>query len=112
MTANQLDSFQAIADPNRREILMLIAREKLSINSIAENFEISRPAISKHVKVLYQSGFISIETKGRERICVLNQAGFDEIQQWINFFEQYWNSKLKTLENILNNNKNKNNEND
>lgn len=101
MTAQQLDSFQALADPNRREILMMLSKEKRSINSIAENFDISRPAVSKHIKVLYNSGFISIEEQGRERYCVLNKDGFDEVQKWINYFERYWTQQLKSLEKLI-----------
>lgn len=102
MTALQLDSFQAIADPNRREILLMLAGEKKSINAIAEQFDISRPAISKHIKVLYQAGFISFEEKGRERYCLLRQEGFDEIKEWMNFFDNFWKERLGNLEKFLN----------
>lgn len=101
MSTETIDSFQALADPGRREILMMVAKEKRSINAIAENFEISRPAISKHIKILQKAGFINIEEKGRERYCVLNQAGFDEVQQWIDLFEEYWKAQFKNLENYL-----------
>jgi len=101
MNRFHLDSFQVIADPSRREILMLLSKENLSINEIAKNFEISRPAISKHIKVLETTGFISIENKGRERSCILNSEGFEEIQQWISFFDNYWKTRLHKLENYL-----------
>ncbi|MGO1585568.1 MAG: ArsR/SmtB family transcription factor [Mesonia sp.] len=100
------DPFRAISDSNRREILMMISKENLSINDIAENFDISRPAVSKHIKILYTAGFILIETKGKERICGLKPDGFEEISKWIEYFEEYWNSKIKNLENLLNRNKN------
>lgn len=106
-TRSSIDSFQAIADPTRREILSLLSTGSKPINNIAENFDTSRPAISKHIKVLDNTGFITIKEVGRERICYLNHAGFDEIKSWMNFFEQYWNNSLKTLENLLNNHKNK-----
>jgi len=102
MNKARLDSFQALADPSRREILRMLSKEKRSINSIAENFNISRPAVSKHVKILYETGFIEIEEQGRERYCQLSQEGFKEIQEWINFFEKYWTKKLKNLETYLN----------
>lgn len=101
MRAFEYDSFQAIADTNRREILNLLAKEKLSINMIAENFDISRPAISKHIKILQATGFVTIEQSGRERICTLNQKGFENIQDWIDHFEQYWTSQLLNLDNYL-----------
>lgn len=97
------DCFQAIADPSRREILLMLSKEKQNINTIADNFNISRPAISKHIKVLYSAGFITITNEGRERYCELNQEGFDEVKEWITFFEGYWKNKLKNLEMFLKN---------
>lgn len=61
------DPFYAIADPNRRKILMLLSNDSLSINSLAENFNISRPAVSKHIKISHDTGFVSIKDVGRER---------------------------------------------
>ncbi|MGY0040970.1 ArsR/SmtB family transcription factor [Pedobacter sp. NJ-S-72] len=63
------DVFQAIADPTRREILNMIANQSLNLNAVADNFEISRPAISKHIKILTECGLVSIKQQGRERIC-------------------------------------------
>jgi DNA-binding transcriptional ArsR family regulator len=99
--ATTLDAFQVIADPSRRIILEMLTRESYNINSISENFEMSRPAVSKHIKILETAGFISIKEIGRERICVLNQDGFDEIRNWVNYFDRFWNHKLKTLETVL-----------
>ncbi|MDB4921436.1 helix-turn-helix transcriptional regulator [Mucilaginibacter sp.] len=101
MRAN-LDPFQAIADPSRRGILMLLTKNKLSINSLAGNFDISRPAVSKHVKVLYDAGLIQIKDQGRERYCELKPDGFDEVKEWLNFFDKFWKNKLQNLENLLN----------
>jgi DNA-binding transcriptional ArsR family regulator len=97
-----LDCFQALADPSRREILTMLSKEKQNINAIADNFNISRPAVSKHIKVLFSAGFITITEQGRERFCELNHTGFDEINEWISFFETYWTTKLKSLETFLN----------
>jgi len=102
MKQSSADPFQAIGDSNRRMILQLLSRESLTINSLAENFDMSRPAVSKHIKILYGAGFISIEDIGRERHCKLNPAGFKELQQWINYFDQFWQTKLKKLEDLLN----------
>ena len=96
------DPFQALADPGRRAILMLLSQDKQSINAIAGNFDISRPAVSKHVKVLYEAGLILIKDSGRERYCELNPAGFDEVKKWLEFFDQFWKNKLQNLENLLN----------
>jgi DNA-binding transcriptional ArsR family regulator len=96
------DPFQAIADPNRRQILQLLSKDSLTINTLAENFEMSRPAVSKHIKILHTAGFITIEDIGRERYCILRQEGFNELQQWIDYFDKFWLTKLKKLEDLLN----------
>lgn len=96
------DTFQVIGDPSRRRMLMLLLTDSLTINSLAENFEMSRPAVSKHIKIMEAAGFISIEDIGRERVCTLKQEGFIELQQWISFFDQFWTSKLKKLETLMN----------
>ncbi|MEQ9099353.1 MAG: metalloregulator ArsR/SmtB family transcription factor [Imperialibacter sp.] len=101
MTHTQYDSFLALADKNRREILMLLTQEKSSINTLADAFEISRPAVSKHIKVLVDTGFINIEERGRERLCSLNAKGFEEVQSWIGHFEKYWTQHLSSLDELL-----------
>jgi len=103
MSTQPLNAFQAIADPSRRQILLMLSRDNMTINSLAENFDMSRPAVSKHVKMLYNAGFISITDIGRERYCTLKQDGFSELQDWINFFANFWKKKLQKLEDILNN---------
>jgi DNA-binding transcriptional ArsR family regulator len=105
MAQQMLDAFQTIADPSRRQILRLLTKDRLTINSLAENFEMSRPAVSKHIKILKYAGFISIEDVGRERYCTLKQDGFNQLQLWIDFFDGFWTSKLKKLESLLKNNK-------
>jgi DNA-binding transcriptional ArsR family regulator len=97
------DVFQAIGDPSRRQILKLLSKERQTINSLVENFDMSRPAVSKHIKILHITGFITIEDEGRERYCMLKRDGFTELQQWIDFFDQFWQSKLRRLETLLSN---------
>lgn len=106
MAIPNLDVFQVIADPSRRQILQLLTKDSYNINSISENFEMSRPAVSKHIKLLHIAGFISIQEIGRERYCTLNKEGFTEIRNWIDHFDKFWNNKLKNLETILNHKKN------
>jgi DNA-binding transcriptional ArsR family regulator len=96
------DPFGAIADPSRRQMLRLLSRESLTINALAENFEMSRPAVSKHLKILSHAGFISIETVGRERHCSLKPDGFKQMQEWMAFFDKFWNTKLAKLQSLLN----------
>ena len=101
MAQPTLDAFQVIADPSRRQMLQLLSKDNLTINSLAENFDMSRPAVSKHIKILYNAGFISIRDIGRERYCTLKQDGFNELQEWINYFDKFWITKLKKLEMLL-----------
>lgn len=101
MGTPNLDAFQVIADPSRRQILQMLTKDSYNINSISESFEMSRPAVSKHIKILQSAGFVSINIIGREHYCVLNQEGFEEIRNWITHFDKFWNSKLKNLETVL-----------
>jgi DNA-binding transcriptional ArsR family regulator len=103
MQAHTLDVFQVIADPSRRQMLQLLSKDSMTINALAENFDMSRPAVSKHVKVLSNAGFISIKDIGRERYCTLKQDGFNELQDFINYFDKFWSVKLKKLQVLLNN---------
>ncbi len=96
------DPFYAIGDPGRRQILLLLAGTSMSINTIANNFEMSRPAVSKHIKILADAGFIGITDVGRERHCHLKQEGFAALQKWIQFFDAFWLDKLSNLERLMN----------
>lgn len=103
MEQPRLDAFQVIADPSRRQILYLLTKDTLTINALAENFDMSRPAVSKHIKVLNESGFISIQDIGRERYCTIKQDGFKDLQKWLEYFDKFWDNNLKKLGNLLNN---------
>src|SRR5437762_12822565 len=97
-----VDPFQAVSDSSRRQMLLLLSKQSLTINALAKNFDMTRPAVSKHIKILYGAGFISIEDVGRERHCTLNKKGFHDLQQWINYFDQFWQTKLRKLEELIN----------
>jgi DNA-binding transcriptional ArsR family regulator len=103
MRTQTADVFQVIADPNRRQMMQLLSKESMTINSLAENFDMSRPAVSKHIKIMYNAGFISINDIGRERYCTLKKDGFNELQGFIDYFDKFWTGKLKKLQTILNN---------
>ncbi|HQQ95777.1 MAG TPA: metalloregulator ArsR/SmtB family transcription factor [Cyclobacteriaceae bacterium] len=102
MIQPRLDAFQVIGDPSRRKMLMLLSKDTMTINNLADNFKMSRPAVSKHIKIMEHAGFISIRDIGRERYCTLKKDGFDELQNWISYFDKFWLSKLKKLETLLN----------
>ena len=96
------DVFQAIADPTRRAILGLLAIHSLTLNAVAENFDISRPAISKHVKILAECGLIEVKQEGRERYCEAKLEKLNEVSEWVEQYRQFWENKLDALENYLN----------
>ena len=95
------DVFAAIGDPTRREILKLLTAGALSVSVLAGNFEISRPAVSRHVKVLKDVGLIHINEVGRENYCELDPKGFEEIKDWLSFYESFWKTNLINLGNLL-----------
>ncbi|SRR5258708_21465067 len=95
------DVFQAIADPTRREIISLIAYKSLNLNSIAENFEVSRPAISQHIKILTECGLIVIKKQGRERYCEARLQKLNEVSDWIEPFRKLWGKRFDALDNLL-----------
>ncbi len=95
------DVFQAIADPNRRAILALLATQLLTLNGIAEKFDISRPAVSKHIKILEQCGLIDIKQQGRERYCEVRMERLNEVSDWVEKYRKIWEEKLDALENYL-----------
>src|SRR5580692_10070960 len=103
MTAQSFDAFQVIADPSRRQMMHLLSKDNMTINALAENFDMSRPAVSKHIKIMYNAGFISITDIGRERYCTLKQEGFNELQDFIDYFDKFWSTKLKKLQTLLDN---------
>ena len=95
------DVFQAIADPTRREIINLVAKQSLNLNSIAENFDMSRPAISQHIKLLTESGLIVIRQEGRERYCDIQPEKLDEITTWAEQSKKLWIQRLTKLDKLV-----------
>jgi DNA-binding transcriptional ArsR family regulator len=95
------DVFQAIADPTRREIIGLIVKKPQNLNALAENFDVSRPAISQHVKLLVECGLVVIRQVGRERYCEARLQKLDEVSAWVNKYQQYWQQKLDALDKYL-----------
>jgi DNA-binding transcriptional ArsR family regulator len=99
------DVFQAIADPTRREIINLLAQKSLNLNAVAENFDVSRPAVSKHIKILTECGLVVIQQKGRERYCTANLSKLKEVAEWAEQYKVFWTKKLDALEIFLANEK-------
>lgn len=101
------DVFQAIADPVRRDIIELLAKESLTINTIAEKFDISRPAISKHLKILKECDIIAYEKRGRERFCFIKPKNLIPAFLWIEKYQELWEDKLDSFDSYITKLKNK-----
>ncbi|MEW7291667.1 ArsR/SmtB family transcription factor [Aquimarina sp. 2304DJ70-9] len=95
------DVFQAIADPVRRDIITLLAEQSLTVNSVAEKFDVSRPAISKHLKILKECGIIEIHKEGRERFCKIQPKNLIPAFLWIEQYRSLWEDKIDSFENYL-----------
>jgi DNA-binding transcriptional ArsR family regulator len=95
------DVFSALADNNRRQILIMLSDDKLTVNAIAEKFNISRPAISKHLKILLKTNLVVPLQKGRERYYQLNVEPLNEVQKWLEFYDKFWDKRLHLLKNLV-----------
>ena len=95
------DVFQAIADPTRRQIINMISQQSLNLNAVAEKFDVSRPAISKHIKILTECGLIVIKQQGRERYCEAKLSKLNEVSAWVEQYKKFWEQKLDALESYL-----------
>jgi DNA-binding transcriptional ArsR family regulator len=95
------DVFQAIADPTRRQIIGLLVKQPLNVNAIAEQFNVTRQAVSLHVKILNECGLIMIKQQGRERFCEAKLDGLSEVSEWIEQYKQFYEAKLDSLEQYL-----------
>jgi DNA-binding transcriptional ArsR family regulator len=95
------DIFQAIADPTRRAILTLIAMQALTPTAMAEKFDMSRQAVSKHIKVLQECELIQAEQSGREIYYHFNPKKMQEIDNWLAQFRKTWETQFKQLDKVL-----------
>lgn len=97
----QRDVFHAIADPTRREIIDLLATKALPVNKVAEQFDISRPAVSKHIKILNECGLVVIRQEGRKRFCRADPSKLKEVLEWTAKYRKFWSGRLDALEAAL-----------
>jgi DNA-binding transcriptional ArsR family regulator len=101
------DVFQALADPTRRAILLLIATQAMTPNAIAERFDTSRQAVSKHIKILNECRMLKQKKAGREIYYRINPGKMKEADKWISQFRQLWDDRFSQLDNLLINQKTK-----
>ncbi|MEP6610662.1 MAG: metalloregulator ArsR/SmtB family transcription factor [Mucilaginibacter sp.] len=95
------DVYQAIADPTRRAIISMIANQPQNVNAIAENFEISRQAISLQLKILTDCGLVKMRQRGRDRVCEAQLDKLSEISVWVDQYRQHWERKLDAMETYI-----------
>src|SRR5437868_5156743 len=99
------DVFQAIADPTRRQIVRMIAKEPLNLNAVAEKFDMSRQAVSLHIKILEECGLIMLRQQGRERFCEARLDKLNEVTDWVDQCKQFWSKQFDSLDKYLKNKK-------
>ncbi|HJZ39145.1 MAG TPA: metalloregulator ArsR/SmtB family transcription factor [Bacteroidales bacterium] len=99
------DVFQAIADPIRRDIMQLIAKGPLTPNTVADSFDVSRQAISKHIKILAECGLLSLSIQGREYYYSIQPKKLAEVNDWLEPFRKMWEDRFDQLDIFLNNSK-------
>lgn len=98
------DIYKALADPTRRAILLMVAEQPTNINTLVDHFEMSRPAISKHVKLLEQSALLQIQAgkeDTRQRICYIQLEALKEVEDYMNQLERFWKKRMDRLGDFL-----------
>ncbi|MGG6232190.1 ArsR/SmtB family transcription factor [Tenacibaculum sp. SDUM215027] len=104
------DIFQAISDPTRRAILVLLTSQSMTAGAIASNFDVSRPTISKHIQILNECELVEANQQGREIHYQIKIDKMKEIDKWLEQFRKIWENRFNQLDNVISNLKNKKNE--
>ena len=94
-------AFRALSDPTRRDILRLLATQDMTIAEVTDQFDITRPAVKKHLTILQEGNLIQVQAKGRERVNSLNPAGMAPVLDWLEYFNTFWDDRLGTLKTII-----------
>lgn len=89
--------FRALADPTRRNILQLLAHDAMTIGEVADNFDITRAAVKKHLTILHEGDLISVQAEGRSRLNTLKSDGLKRVFDWFEYFDGFWDDRLNTL---------------
>jgi len=96
-----MDIFTALADPTRRQIIESLAAGETSFGELADQFEMSRPAVSQHLKVLRDAGIVTARAQAQRRIYRLNDDSLDELDAWLGRVREFWSQRLDRLERLL-----------
>tara|TARA_R110000787_G_scaffold285461_2_gene401116 strand:+ start:12750 stop:13070 length:321 start_codon:yes stop_codon:yes gene_type:complete len=97
MTSTEQMGFRALADPTRRNILQLLAKSDMTIAEVADNFQMTRAAVKKHLTILQDGDLISVRTSGRSRVNTINADGIKRVFDWFSYFDTFWEDRLNTL---------------
>ena len=101
MTDRTQNAFRALADPTRRDILRMLAQGDMTIAQVSDRFDMTRPAVKKHLTVLSDGGLITVETRGRERINRIDPAGLAPVLSWLEIFDRFWDDRLTALKSAI-----------
>lgn len=101
MSHSAQPTFRALADPTRREILTLLARNDMTIGQLTGKFDMTRAAVKKHLTVLSDGGLITVQAKGRERINTINPVGMAPVLDWFSYFDVFWDDRLNALKTAI-----------
>ena len=93
--------FRALADPTRRDILLMLRGSEMTIAEVADNFEMTRAAVKKHLTMLSDGGLITMTPKGREVITSLDPDGFAPVRDWLTYFDHFWDARLDALKTTI-----------
>jgi len=102
-TAKKYDVYQAIADPTRRKVMELLAKQDLTIADITAQFSISRTAIVKHLHILSESKLVTSQKIGREKRYAISPEPLKDVKEWIGYYERFWENKLSMLKYLAEN---------
>jgi len=94
-------TFRALADPTRRDILLMLRDKDMTIAEVAGKFDMTRAAVKKHLTVLSDGGLITVRAQGRKRINALNPAGMAPLRDWLTFFDAFWDDRLSALKSAI-----------
>jgi len=100
-SADTQNVFRAISDPTRRSIIGLLANNDMTVNEIAECFDMSRPGIAKHLGILQDGELITVQARGRERINSLRPGSLKVVADWAAYYSRFWDDKLSNLKNAV-----------
>jgi len=93
--------FSTLADHSRRQIIVMLSKRSMNVNAIADNFKFSRPAVSKHLRILKRSGLVLQKKEGREVYYSFNPEPMKELFSWLKFYDKFWDEKLNSLKQFV-----------